>query len=51
MLIIVIIINILNKLLQTYFDIFVPLANQKIQLVDEIMMPKSEYDTVHEFIA
>jgi hypothetical protein len=29
----------------------VPVANPKIQLVDEIMMPKSEYDTVQEFIA
>jgi hypothetical protein len=28
----------------------VPVADPKIQLVDEIMMPKSECDTVHEFI-
>jgi hypothetical protein len=29
----------------------VPVADRKIQLIDEMMMPKSEYDTVHEFIA
>jgi hypothetical protein len=39
-------------LLQIYLTIrIMPVADQKIQLVDEIMMPKSEYDTVHEFIA
>jgi hypothetical protein len=29
----------------------VPVADPKIQLIDEIMLPKSECDTVHEFIA
>jgi hypothetical protein len=28
----------------------VPATDRKVELVVEIMMPKSEYDTVHEFI-
>jgi hypothetical protein len=29
----------------------VPAFDRKTELIVEIMMPKSEYDTVHEFIA
>jgi hypothetical protein len=32
-------------------DSFCASGRPKIQLVDEIKMSKSEYDTVHEFIA
>jgi hypothetical protein len=28
----------------------VPATDREIELIVEIMMPKSEYDTVHEFI-
>jgi hypothetical protein len=34
-----------------YCTCTVPATDRKIGLVVEIMMPKSEYDTVHEFIA
>jgi hypothetical protein len=40
-----------NMIISANTIMIVPVADQKIQLVDEIMMPKSEYDTVHEFIA